>query len=64
MLVIEGLLKYSDTRERAKARGKHSAISPWLFIPSQRSGMHAALYDLREYVEILAPEPGGNPFVS
>jgi hypothetical protein len=59
ILVIEGLLKYSDACERANARGKHGAISPWPLIPSQRSGLHAALYYLREYVEILLPESGG-----
>jgi hypothetical protein len=64
MLVIEGLLKYSDACERANARAnirskQQGAISPWPLIPSQRSGLHAALYYLHDYVEMLLPEADG-----
>jgi hypothetical protein len=64
MLVIEGLLKYSDACERANVRAnirskQQGAISPWPLIPSQRSGLHAALYYLHDYVEMLLPEADG-----
>jgi hypothetical protein len=62
MLVIEGLLKYSDACERANVRANvrsKQGISPWPLIPSQRSGLHAALYYLHDYVEMLLPEADG-----
>jgi hypothetical protein len=56
--VIQGLLEYSDTYKRY-LRGKPNLISPWPLIPSQVSGLHAALFHLQQYIGTLRPEQGG-----
>jgi hypothetical protein len=54
---IEGLLAYSDAYKRARIH--RDPISPWPLIPSETSGLHAALYYLSQYAGTLLPEPGG-----
>jgi hypothetical protein len=58
-VVIEGLLEYSNACKQASVRTKRNTISPWPLTPAQTSGLHAALYHLRDYVGMLHPEPGG-----
>jgi hypothetical protein len=56
---IEGLLEYSEACKRARIQREHDAISPWPLISSEASGLHAALYYLRQYAGMLHPEQGG-----
>ena len=57
--VISGLLEYSEAFKRTHFRGWRNTINPWPLTPSQTSGLHAALFHLREYVDTLHAEPGG-----
>lgn len=56
---IDGLLAYSDACKQARLPRKRNTVSPWPLVPSQVSGLSAALYYLREYVDLLPQEPGG-----
>lgn len=56
--VIRGLLDYNDAY-RSRIRGKHNPLSPWPLVPSQVSGLHAALFHLQQYIGTLRLEPGG-----
>ncbi|GLQ96838.1 hypothetical protein [Dyella mobilis] len=56
---IEALLEYSEAYKRARIGRTRDPISPWPLIPSEASGLHAALYYLRQYAGTLPPEPGG-----
>lgn len=56
--VVEGLLKYNEAYKRHFG-GKHHPTSPLPLMPSQVSGLHAALYHLQQYLGTLHPEPGG-----
>lgn len=56
---IDGLLAYSDACKRARLPRKRNTVSPWPLVPSQVSGLSAALYYLREYVSMLPPDSDG-----
>ncbi|GAB2574762.1 hypothetical protein ISP15_15290 [Dyella jejuensis] len=58
-VVIQGLLDYNQAFERAQTRGKHPELHPWPLTQAQTNGLHAAIHFLRQYVELLKPEPGG-----
>ena len=57
--VIQDLLAYSDAYKRAFPRARRNTISPWPLTPAQASGLHAALYYLRQYVGTLRTKTDG-----
>ncbi|GAB2562888.1 hypothetical protein ISP15_05850 [Dyella jejuensis] len=56
-VVIQGLLDYNEAF--IQAQGKHPELHPWPLTQAQTNGLHAAIHFLRQYVELLKPEPGG-----
>ncbi|GLQ95599.1 hypothetical protein [Dyella mobilis] len=59
MGTIEGLLEYSQACKRARIQREHDSVSPWPLIPSEASGLHAALFYLRQYAGTLHPGADG-----
>jgi hypothetical protein len=54
--VVQGLLEYDDAYKR-HVRGESSPISPWPLMPAQVSGLYAAIFHLKQFIETLDSEP-------